>query len=69
MTRLLLMAAMVIPAFAQENKTITLSLSHPGFESKQAEEQKLMVRLDASGNPLGYSMDAKSVFCSDHPGA
>ncbi len=65
MTRLLLMAAMVIPAFAQENKTITLSLSHPGFESKQAEEQKLMVRLDASGNPLGYSMDAKSVFCSD----
>ena len=61
----LFIAALTSSVLAQETKTITLKVSHPGFESKQAEEHKLQVKLDKDGNPLGYFMDVKSVFCSD----
>ncbi len=60
-----IITALVLPVLAQEMKTITLKVSHPGFESKQAEEHELKVKLDTDGNPLGYFMQVKSVFCSD----
>ena len=60
-----LLTALVLPAFSQETKTITLAVSHPGFEPKQAEDHELQVKLDKDGNPLGYFMQVKSVFCSD----
>lgn len=60
-----LISALILPVTAQETKTITLSISHPGFESKQAEEHQLDVKLGKDGNPLGYVMNVNSVFCSD----
>lgn len=60
-----IVVALAFPVSAQEIRTITLKVRHPGFESMQAEDHKLEVKLDHEGNPLGYFMAVKSVFCSD----
>ena len=62
---LLVMGLIVVSGSSRETKRITLSITHPGFESKKAEEHDLEVKLDAGGNPLGYAMEVTSVFCSD----
>jgi hypothetical protein len=58
-------ACMTLAAVAQERQPLTLSITHPGFESKKAEEHALEMQPDAKGNPAAYFMEVRSVFCSD----